>query len=100
MIAKKVGMIGLFDSWGVRHALTVLQVDRCQVVQVKTKERDGVDALQIGAGMKNIKRLKKPEIGHFLRARVPPKRYLKQFRISPENALPVGKYLSLKDLCS
>lgn len=47
-------------------------------------------ALQIGAGGVNLKTLKKPQIGHFLAANVPPKKYLKEFRITPENVLPIG----------
>ena len=67
------------------------KVDRCQVIQVKTKAKDGIDALQIGAGQKNLKRLKKPEIGHYLKVGVPPKESVCEFKISPENALPPGK---------
>jgi len=94
LIAKKVGMTGLFDKWGVRHGLTVLQVDRCQVIQIKKAETDGYFSLQLGAGERNHKKLRKPEIGHYLKAGVPAKRVLKEFRVTPENILPIGFQLS------
>jgi len=96
VIAKKIGMMGLFDKWGVRHALTVLQIDRCQVIQVKTKESDGYYSVQLGAGERNYKRVLKPEIGHFLKAGTPAKSVLKEFRVTPENLLPVGFQLSAR----
>lgn len=96
VIARKIGMTGTWDRWGKRIALTVLQVDRCQVVQVKTKEHDGICALQLGAGQKSLKRLKKPDIGHFLKHGLPPKEYLYQFNITPENILPPGYQLGAR----
>eukprot|EP01016_Furgasonia_blochmanni_P016782 TRINITY_DN1979_c0_g1_i1.p2 TRINITY_DN1979_c0_g1~~TRINITY_DN1979_c0_g1_i1.p2 ORF type:complete len:523 (+),score=131.34 TRINITY_DN1979_c0_g1_i1:118-1686(+) len=96
LLGIKVGMTGLFDKWGTRHHLTVLQVDRCQVIQLKNKEKDGYDALQLGVGEKNIKKLLKPEIGHYLKAGTPPKRRLIEFKITPENFLPVGYQLSVR----
>lgn len=67
-------------------------MDRCQVIQVKTEETDGYTALQLGAGERPFKRLIKPEIGHFLRAGTPVKKVLREFHVTPENILPVGKY--------
>jgi len=96
VIAQKIGMTALFDKWGVRHALTVLQVDRCQVIQVKTPETDGYYALQLGAGERNYKRVLKPEIGHYMRAGTPAKRILKEFHVSADNLLPVGFQLSAR----
>ena len=60
------------------------------MLQVKTKEKDGIDALQVGAGEKAIEDVTKPLLGVFLKAGVPPKRDIKEFRISPEFALPPG----------
>ena len=47
-LGYKVGMTALWDKWGTRHALTVIQLDRCQVIQIKTKENDGYTGLQLG----------------------------------------------------
>ena len=58
-------------------------------------EKDGVNALVLGVGQKNRAHLlKKPEVGKFLKARVPPKKHIRQFKVSPENFLPVGYMLS------
>ncbi|CAD8091713.1 unnamed protein product [Paramecium sonneborni] len=94
LIAVKVGMTAQWDKWGYRHALTVLQLDNNQVVQIV--KSDTYTGLQIGAGAVNIKTLKKPQIGLFLKANIPPKKYIKEFRITPENVLPVGYMLSAR----
>jgi len=52
--------------------------------------------LQIGAGSENIKKLKKPQIGHFMKSNIPPKKYIKEFPITPENVLPVGYMLTAR----
>jgi len=54
----KMGMTSLWDKWGTRYALTVVQVDRCQVIQSKTKKKACYSALQLGVGEKDFKRLK------------------------------------------
>jgi large subunit ribosomal protein L3 len=56
----KVGMLPYYDKWAVRHAVTVLQLDHCHVVQVKTKEIEGYTALQVGVGTFPIIRLNRP----------------------------------------
>jgi large subunit ribosomal protein L3 len=57
---------------------------------VKTKEKDGVDAIQIGIGEDRLKTLAKPQAGHYLKNNLPPKRHLAEFPVTPENFLPVG----------
>lgn len=96
VLATKVGSSFLWDKWGTYHNLTVMQLDRCQVVQTKTAEKDGVSSIQVGCGQKNLKRLKKPEIGHFVKADVPPKVKLFEFPVTPENMLPVGYMFSVR----
>lgn len=86
----KVGMTHFWDKWGKVVPCTIIQLDRCQVIQVKTKEKDGVNAMQIGIGHKKVKHLKKPEMGHYLKHYLPPKQHLAEFPCSPENFLPIG----------
>ena len=62
MIGKKLGMTQVFDETGLAHPVTVLEVGPCVVTQVKTPERDGYSAVQLGFGLD--KRLNKPERGH------------------------------------
>lgn len=89
-LGYKVGMVSEFDKWGHLIPLTVLQIDRCQVVRVKTKAEEGYDALVVGSGEKSMNTVTKPMVGQFLKAGIPPKLDVAEFRISPENALPVG----------
>lgn len=90
ILGIKCGMLSEWDSWGVRHPLTVLKVDCCEVVQVKTDANDGYTALQVGIGSKNVKRVKKPERGHFTASRVEPKQHLGEFRVTEDAILPPG----------
>ena len=58
-------MLAIYDKWGVRYPVTVMQLDHCQVVQVKTDEANGYTALQLGIGEAKIKRVTKPLLGHY-----------------------------------
>ncbi|CAM9611822.1 unnamed protein product [Choristocarpus tenellus] len=89
-LAMKVGSMGLFDSWGMRHAVTVLQLDECEVTQVKKKETDGYVALQLGVGESKPKNVTKPLKEHFKKAGVKPKRKVAEFRVTEDALLPVG----------
>lgn len=86
----KVGMIPIWDKWGNRHATTVLQLDECQVVQVKTLATEGYTAMQLGVGEAKLKRVNKPDLGHYQKAEVKPKRKLMEFRVTEDALLPVG----------
>ena len=72
-----------WDEWGKRHPLTVLWIDDNQIVQVKTEENEGYSAVQVGSGYKKPKSVTKPELGHFIKAQVPIKRFLSEFRVTP-----------------
>lgn len=88
MLGFKIGMTHFWDRWGVFTPCTVVQIDRCQVTQVK----DGT--LQVGSGILKPKKLLRPAAGHFLKYGLPPKKHLAEFKVSPENLLPVGFMLS------
>jgi len=93
-LAMKVGMMPVWDTWGTRHACTVLQLDQCQVVQVKTEESDGYTALQLGVGEKKHNRVNKTTAGHARKAGVLPKRYLSEFRVTPDALLQPGTQIN------
>jgi len=90
LIAQKLGMTRVFDAEGNHVPVTVLKVDNCQVVAVRTRERDGYTALQLGVGATKIKNVSKPLRGHFAKAKVEPKAHLAEFRISEDALLPVS----------
>lgn len=90
-LAMKVGMMPMWDAWGVRHAVTVLQMDACQVTQIKTQETDGYTAVQLGVG--EAKWVNKPQRGHYETANVVPKRKVWEFRVTEDALLPVGTQL-------
>lgn len=86
-----MGMTSFWTKWGQQYPVSVIQIDRCQVLQVKTKEKDGRDAIQVGSGqVNNPNAWRKPQIGHFAKAKVPPKRHIKEFHVTQENHLPLG----------
>ncbi len=90
IIAQKVGMTRVFTGDGEHMPVTVLKIDNCQVLDVKTEEKHGYNALQLGWGVAKVKNVSKAMRGHFARAKVEPKRKVAEFRISPDAALDVG----------
>lgn len=94
IIAKKIGMTRIYNNEGVHIPVTVLALDKVQVVAQLTEEKNGYNALQLGAGEAKVKRTGKAMRGHFGKAKVKPKRKLAEFRVSPENMLEVGTELS------
>ncbi len=90
VIAKKVGMTRLFMEDGRQVPVTVLHVDKLQVVAQRTADKDGYTAVQLGAGASKARRTGAPMRGHFAKASVEPKRRVAEFRVSPENLIEVG----------
>jgi large subunit ribosomal protein L3 len=94
VITQKVGMMRLFTEDGRHVPVTVLKLDGCQVVAQRTVEKDGYTAVQLGAGLAKVKRQTKADRGHFAKAQVEPKRKLAEFRVSPENMVAVGDFIT------
>ena len=90
IIGKKVGMTQIFDEKGNVIPVTVVEAGPCTVVQKKTAEIDGYEAVQIGFGDVKIQRVNKPLTGHFKKADVAPKKHLKEFRLADMITLNVG----------
>ena len=90
LIARKVGMTRLFGVDGSHVPVTVLQVEDCEVVAVRTRENDGYTAVQLGVGKARTKNVSKPQRGHFAKAKVEPKSVLGEFRVDESALLEVG----------
>ncbi|MEM9911387.1 MAG: 50S ribosomal protein L3 [Pseudomonadota bacterium] len=94
VIAKKVGMTRLFMEDGKQIPVTVLQLDKLQVVAQRTPEQHGYAAVQLGAGAAKAKRTSQAMRGHFAAAKVEPKRKIAEFRVAPENMIDVGEEIT------
>ena len=80
IIGKKIGMTSVFDPDGKQTACTIIEAGPCVVTQVKTKESDGYDALQLAFGDKNEKHTLQAEKNHFAKANTVAKKFVKEFR--------------------
>ncbi|MGN6436169.1 MAG: 50S ribosomal protein L3 [Agriterribacter sp.] len=81
IIGKKIGMTSVFNpADGKQTAVTIIEAGPCVVTQVKTKETDGYNAVQLGFGDKNEKHTTKAEAGHYAKATTPAKKFVKEFR--------------------
>ena len=93
LIGKKIGMTQLFDENGKVIPVTVVEAGPCTVVQKKTVETDGYEAIQVGFGDVKVTRVNKPEAGHFKKADVAPQKVLKEFRLEDMSNYNVGDTL-------
>ena len=91
LLGKKIGMTRIFDIDGNAVSVTILQAGPCTVTQLKTKDNDGYDAIQVGYGERKQKHLSKPLKGHFDKAGVEPKRILAEFEKVPGFDYQVGQ---------
>lgn len=87
ILGTKLGMTQVFDEIGRAIPVTVIQAGPCKVTQVKTKEKDGYNAIQLGFKEVKAKSLNKPELGHLAKTEAPPLRHLKEYRTEE-----VGEY--------
>ena len=94
ILGKKIGMTQIFLSDGRLAPVTVVEAGPCVVTQIKTVATDGYEAVQVGFGELAQERAKKlmtkPELGHFAKANVPAKRYLREFRLADISSFKVG----------
>lgn len=96
LIGKKIGMTQIFEETGKAIPVSVLQVGPCPVVQVKTVEKDGYAAVQIGFQEVKESRAGKPALGHFAKAGLKPHRVIREVRIDDTEKYKVGEAIGLK----
>lgn len=94
LIGKKVGMTSVFDQDGKNIPCTVLQAGPCVVTQIKTREKDGYFAVQLGFDEKKEKHTTKAELGHFKKVNTTPKRKLIEFTGFDEGQVKEGEILT------
>jgi large subunit ribosomal protein L3 len=90
LVAQKLGMTRIFAEDGNHVPVTVLKVEECQVVAVRTEEKNGYNAVQLGVGKAKVKNVSKAQRGHYAKAKVEPKKKLAEFRVSKDGLLEVG----------
>ena len=95
VIAKKVGMTRYYNTEGSHIPVTLLQLDACQVVDVRTEEKNGYNAVLVGAGSAKPKNVSKSVKGVFAKAKVSPKAKLAEFRVAGDALLKPGSELSV-----
>ncbi len=99
LIGKKLGMTKIFDEEGNAIPVTVLQVGPCAVVQVKTFQKDGYNAVQLGFDSKKLTKCSFPMIGHFLKAGLETGFYiLREFKVEDPSEFKEGQYITLSDI--
>ncbi|OFW84140.1 MAG: 50S ribosomal protein L3 [Alphaproteobacteria bacterium GWF2_58_20] len=94
LIARKIGMSRVFMEDGSHVPVTVLKIENCQVVDVRTNEKNGYTAVQLGAGQAKTKNVSKAVRGHFAKNKVEPKAKVVEFRVEAEGLLDVGSEIT------
>lgn len=97
LIGKKIGMTSIFDQAGKNIPCTVLEVGPCTVLQLKTKDKEGYEAVQLGFEDKKEARATKAEIAHAQKAKTAPKKEIREF-IGFEQALKQGDIITVSDV--
>ncbi len=90
LLGRKIGMTQIFAEDGTVVPVTIIEAGPCYVTQIKTREKDGYEAVQLGFGAKKEKNTTRPLLGHFKKANVPPVRKLKEFPLFEDRELKVG----------
>src|SRR5512141_2816899 len=95
ILGKKLGMTQVFDGEGKVIPVTVIEAGPCTVIQRKTANSDGYDAVQIGFGQKKAHRVGKPLLGHFQKSGKGAFGALKELRVATESQLDVGQEIKV-----
>ncbi len=95
LIGRKVGMTQVFGDQGEAIPVTVIEAGPCTVTEVRTADRDGYSAIQLGFGARLEKRLTRPMLGQFKKRNLPPSRHLREFRVDDVSGMQVGQNLTV-----
>lgn len=100
ILGKKIGMTSIFDDKGESIPCTIIEAGPCYVTQIKTKEKDGYEAIQLGFEDKKERRVNKPLSGHFKKAGVSPKKLMCEFRTFDISKFQIGTEIKIETLFS
>jgi large subunit ribosomal protein L3 len=95
LIGKKVGMTQIYGDKGDALPVTVIEAGPCTITEVRTAERDGYVAVQLGFGTNKEKRYTRPVLGQFQKRNLPPSRHLREFRVADAQPYQVGQQLTV-----
>src|SRR6185436_5635100 len=95
LIGRKVGMTQVFDEKGDIVPITVIEAGPCTVTEIRTSERDGYTALQLGFGTNKASRFTKPVLGQFKKRNLPASRHLREFRTGEVANYTIGQTLDV-----
>jgi large subunit ribosomal protein L3 len=95
LLGQKIGMTSVYNEKGDLVPVSVIKAGPCKIVSIRTKEKDGYHALQLGFGEKKEKRVSKPVLGQFKKNELTPLKVLKEFKFSPEQEFKVGDEINV-----
>jgi large subunit ribosomal protein L3 len=96
LIGKKVGMTQIFDESGAVQPVTLIEAGPCYVTQIRQEAKDGYSAIQLGFGDAKPKRLTGGQLGHLKRTKLPPLRFLREFRVREAGSLKDGDMITVE----
>ena len=98
LLGNKIGMTQIFEESGNIIPVTILKVGPCIVTQIKTIEKEGYDAIQVGYSNVPSKSLTQPQFGHLQKSNIQPLKYLKEFRVTSNHDFKIGQVLTVDRL--
>jgi len=96
LIGKKVGMTQIFDETGAVQPVTLIEAGPCYVTQIRQETLDGYSAIQLGFGEAKPRRLTGGQLGHLKRSKLPPLRFLREFRVREAGSLKNGDKITVE----
>jgi large subunit ribosomal protein L3 len=97
LLGNKIGMTQIFDNSGNIIPVTILKVGPCTITQIKAKEKNGYDSIQLGYGETSNKSLSQPQLGHLQKSNIKPLKYLKEFKMNNETEnFKIGQVLNVE----
>jgi len=98
LLGNKIGMTQIFDESGNIIPVTILKVGPCVVTQIKTTEKHGYNAIQVGYNNVSSKSLTQPQLGHLQKSNLKPLKYLKEFSVAKDHNFELGQVLTIERL--